>query len=291
MDHAKSPVVAREACRSLDKFMTRPEVASHFFEVLCARYPANGYQFIEPSAGSGSFLRLLPPGSIGYDISPDAEGIIEADFLELELHRTGRIVVIGNPPFGKNSSLAVKFFNHAARCADVIAFILPRTFKKHSIQSRLDLFFHLDYEERVADNSFEFCGAIKNVPTVFQVWVRKESKRTVMRLPLSHPDFEFLRTSVGASFAIQRVGKNAGRIHHDLTRSPQAHYFIRALGPGVEDTMRSLDLAELAAWTAGNPSISKGEIIRLYEEAVSGAEVKLTRDQVQRTTLPQTEAA
>jgi hypothetical protein len=273
MDHAISPEAAQEACRSLDKFMTRPEVASHFFEVLCARYPNNGCQFIEPSAGSGSFLRLLPPGSVGYDISPDAEGIIRADFLKLDLCRTGRIVMIGNPPFGKNSSLAVKFFNRAALVAEAIAFILPRTFKKHSIQSRLDPFFHLEYEELVADDSFEFCGKIKNVPTAFQIWVRQKSKRMISRLPTSHPDFEFLPTANGASFAIQRVGKDAGRVHRNFSRSPNAHYFIRALTPGVEDIMRSLDFAGYAGWTAGNPSIGKREIVELYVDAVSGAAV------------------
>ena len=48
---------------------------------------------------------------------------------------------LGNPPFGKNCSLAIKFFNKAAEFADLIAFIIPRTFKRISIQNKLNLNF------------------------------------------------------------------------------------------------------------------------------------------------------
>ena len=37
------------------------------------------------------------------------------------------------PPFGKVSSLAIRFFNKCAQFSDVIAFIIPRTFNKVSV--------------------------------------------------------------------------------------------------------------------------------------------------------------
>ena len=52
---------------------------------------------------------------IAYDIEPKFSETICYDFLETEpLLDRGKILVVGNPPFGKNSSLAVKFFNHAS---------------------------------------------------------------------------------------------------------------------------------------------------------------------------------
>ena len=59
------------------------------------------------------------------------------------------ILVIGNPPFGRVSSLAIKFFNYSAKWANVIAFIIPRTFRKTSIQNKLNNNFHLIYDEEI----------------------------------------------------------------------------------------------------------------------------------------------
>ncbi|WP_199797280.1 SAM-dependent methyltransferase [Erythrobacter sp. QSSC1-22B] len=222
-------------------------------------------QFVEPSAGSGSFFRLLPPGSIGYDIDPKSPDIIKADFLKTTLPCVGEIVIIGNPPFGKNSSMAVKFFNHAARQAKVIAFILPRTFQKTSIINRLDPNFHIAHEELVQDNAFIFEGKPKNVPTVFQIWVRKTEKREKLVLPIEHSDFEFT-TADRAEFAIKRVGVGAGRLHHDFTLSPNSHYFLRANVGGAEATMGTLDFEAFTKRTAGSPSLSKTELVALYTE-------------------------
>ena len=40
-------------------------------------------------------------------------------------NKTKRYLVVGNPPFGKISSIAIKFFNKSAEYADCIAFIIP----------------------------------------------------------------------------------------------------------------------------------------------------------------------
>ena len=62
-------------------------------------------------------------------------------------NKTKRYLVVGNPPFGKISSIAIKFFNKSAEYADCIAFIIPRTFKRVSVQNKLNLNFHLMYNE------------------------------------------------------------------------------------------------------------------------------------------------
>ena len=40
------------------------------------------------------------------------------------------ILIVGNPPYGKNCSTAINFFNHAVTISDFIAFIIPKTFRK-----------------------------------------------------------------------------------------------------------------------------------------------------------------
>ena len=227
-------------------------------------YEPKEFQMVEPSAGTGSFLRLLPSGSLGYDIDPKYPGIETADFLAVKIQpergSEKRIAIIGNPPFGKNGSMAVLFFNHAASQAQIIALILPRSFRKASIENRIDPDFHRVHEETVPANAFLFRTKPYDVPAVFQIWEFRKQQRTKRHVETKHPDFEFT-TADRADFAIQRVGARAGRVHHDFTMSPNSHYFIRG---DVEAVMAQLDFASVTGDVSGNPSLAKSEIITLY---------------------------
>ena len=80
-------------------------------------------EIIEPSAGNGSFSNQL--NCIAYDIEPENNEIIKQDYLTLGLeYKKGRLI-ISNPPFGRNLTLATKFFKKAIKECDYIAFILP----------------------------------------------------------------------------------------------------------------------------------------------------------------------
>ena len=63
---------------------------------------------VEPSAGTGSFLKLLPSGSLADDVDPKCHGIQRVDFLKIEIESDREIVIIGNPPLGKNASMAAR---------------------------------------------------------------------------------------------------------------------------------------------------------------------------------------
>tara|TARA_B100000678_G_scaffold251764_1_gene227362 strand:- start:439 stop:1320 length:882 start_codon:yes stop_codon:yes gene_type:complete len=270
MDHARPNHAATSRAstctdRQRDQFYTCDAVAAECYGMLRQYLAGRQIRFVEPSAGEGAFLKLLPPGSIGYDIEPKHPGIIEADFLQTELPRDGEIAIIGNPPFGKNSSLAVKFFNHAASQATIIGFILPRTFEKDSIRKRLNPFFHCVGQMAIPDKAFVFQGRPKSVPAVFQIWERHSEPRLHRALPMRHPDFEYTSAD-HADFVVQRIGKHAGRVNHDFKASPESHYFIRAKAEGVEAIMRSLDLETPAKRTAGNPSLTKPELAAAYAE-------------------------
>jgi hypothetical protein len=81
-------------------------------------------EVIEPSAGDGSFSNQIE-GCIAYDIVPESENIIQADFLKLNLtYKKGRLF-IGNPPFGVHNKLIQDFYNKCVEEGDYVAFILP----------------------------------------------------------------------------------------------------------------------------------------------------------------------
>ena len=105
---ATSTDIVREA--GLDKFYTLPTIAERCLAVLGSRYNWGHWDLvIEPSAGNGSFFTRIPTSKrIGIDISPEHPDIIKQDFLQYSPPvGIEHILVVGNPPFGRVSSLAL----------------------------------------------------------------------------------------------------------------------------------------------------------------------------------------
>ena len=234
---------------------------------------------LEPSAGDGAFFDYLPKSKrLGIDLEPAAPYIRREDFFNFNAQEGKSYFVVGNPPFGKNSSLAKSFFNRAAGFADKIAFVLPRTFRKLSIINNLDKNFWLISEELLPQNSFylpngeQYC-----VPCVFQVWERRDTQREKIILPTTHQDWEWVKRD-NADFAIRRVGVKAGKVYKDFsTLADPSHYFVKQKSPIVFNKLDKLwatyfspaaDPQKLGVkWdTAGNPSLSKSELILYYEK-------------------------
>lgn len=109
----------------LDKYYTSQEIAKQCIDIFHSFVDkATITEYIEPSAGSGSFS-LQIENCIAYDIAPEHSSIIQQDFLELDIdYQFGRCF-IGNPPFGNRMSLAQKFFKKCVNVGEYIAFILP----------------------------------------------------------------------------------------------------------------------------------------------------------------------
>lgn len=214
------------------------------------------------------FFDLLPDRKIGIDISLGAPGILTRDFLTwLPPEDTGCIITVGNPPFGKNATKAVSFFNHAARFSKIIAMIVPRTFEENSIQKRLDPWLHSMASMVLGSDAFTFDGGPYDVPTAFQVWVRKAEERHLPRLALTHSHIEFVGC-LNADFVLQRVGVGAGVLKLDFAKVVTAsRYFLRARGISAEDLyhrLAALDFSDVRSRTAGNPSIAKSELVACY---------------------------
>ncbi len=174
--------------------------------------------------------------------------------------------IIGNPPYGKNAALAVKFLNRSAELSDNIHFVLPRTFRKPSILNRIHPHLHL-VEDVVVGNEM-FGGTIL---TCAQKWERREEKRSKIETFTQHPDLSFVCKSE-ANLFVGRVGAGpAGKVLvSGYDHFTEQHYFLQ-----VTDTVRDRLIAiqpklkELArAATVGTPSLSKHELISTYVEGL-----------------------
>ena len=110
---------------SNDKYYTEDSLAwyciNRTFEVLGKDWD----RIIEPSAGSGNFLKYLPEHTLAYDLAPEAKGIIEADYREVKLPYMERSLVIGNPPFGRANKLSVQFVKASLCHSPYISIIQP----------------------------------------------------------------------------------------------------------------------------------------------------------------------
>jgi len=273
----------KDKSRELDQFYTNPVYAQNFLSQISKLVNLSIYDhLLEPSAGTGSFYNLLDPQKrIGLDLEPKAQGIIQTDFFNWAAPLDKKIATIGNPPFGKNASLAVKFFNQAAKFSEVIAFIIPRTFRKASIINRLDKNFHLVYDETVPDGSFIFNGEDYNVWCCAQIWVRKEVQRNdipTIKLEQIKTWFEIVDPA-DSDFSVQRVGGGAGQIRtaNRCDFSPLSNYFIKAHDARVLPIFQKINFDGVKYNTAGNPSVSPSELAELWiaEAAKAGITVDL----------------
>ena len=226
---------------------------------------------VEPSAGNGSFIKPLKRikcSKVFIDIAPESNLVTKADFFSWQpLIIAGKVHVIGNPPFGKNSSLCLKFVKRASKIADSFGFILPLSFKKQSLVSKIPKNFHLISESLVVRNGFILGDLDFNLPTVFQVWQKQEMSR-VEPVKNYAKGFTFVNQAT-ANVAITRVGAGAGsvKLNHEISLlelSRTTHWFIKVdnnLSNLLHNT-RQLE-CESMNWVVGPKSISKPELILL----------------------------
>lgn len=219
-----------------DQFYTKPKVAKECVSLFREHVEVGEHDLVvEPSAGCGSFvceMRKHFKNMYACDIEPKSDpSIVCADFLANDIVFSGdyaKIHVLGNPPFGRQSSLAKQFIKKCTQFAATIAFILPRSFKKDSFKASFSQCFHLKFEQDLKPKSFCLVDGMEyDVPCVFQIWERRDSERTAIHVdPPSC--FSFVRKSENPTFALRRVGGNAGSICEDsIDKNEQSHYFIR----------------------------------------------------------------
>ena len=271
---------------TIDKFYTCPKVAQECVTLILQHLSidTNNDLVVEPSAGNGAFIPEISKHfqtTLFYDIEPEHPLIVKADYLLLEpdmlltVKTFGLIHIIGNPPFGRQSSLAIQFIKKSAVFADSISFILPKSFKKDSMRGHFPPKFHLVFQQDIAKNSFLQEGLPIDVPCVFQIWEKRaENREAIAKLELNPAIFQFVKQDETPDISFRRVGVNAGAITSNKeeiqNKSIQSHYFIK-FGP----TINTLDIiAKIKNIvyetdnTVGPKSIGKQEIIREFNNLI-----------------------
>lgn len=280
--------------KDLDKFYTHPDIAKKFVSVINEHFPLNDFDLIvEPSAGNGNILKYLPENSIGLDIAPESDNIIQQNFFEYTspyhpLLNNIRIACIGNPPFGSGymNPLAKAFFNHAATFSELIAFIVPAKWQTSwKVQFQLDKSFGLYYSDFLPKNSFLLDGEPYDVPCCMQIWSKvKPNKLTDIRIrerpPTKHSDFEMFLTcdNVPKLPAVREQIKNQeywdfalkywGNIHiceyQDVSPETTTHYLFKANKTYVRSIFESIDWKKYVS-NMGAPNVGgKSLVVKAY---------------------------
>lgn len=128
--------------KSMDLYSTTPDAAKTCVKSLHAVMTKMGkdlasYQYVEPSAGAGSFLKWLPDDTIAMDILPRHSDVMKCEFLTWEPPESDRPrVVVGAPPLGNYSDVSVAFVNHSLEFADVVGMVVRRHIGNRQIRGR-----------------------------------------------------------------------------------------------------------------------------------------------------------
>jgi hypothetical protein len=264
---------------TIDKYYTKQSIVIQCIDIIKNNINISKNDIIiEPSAGNGAFYKIkeLSDNCYFYDIEPDHKDIIKQDFLTLEISKENKkIHIIGNPPFGRQSSLAIKFIKKCCLFASSISFILPKSFKKDSMKKYFLKNYHLITEIDISDisdksnNAFLVNNIEYNVPCIFQIWEYRDEER-IDPIKLEPINFKFVEKNDSPSISFRRVGVNAGTISKEIeNKSHQSHYFIKFTNTDIDKIIDKLkDIKFNNNNTVGPKSISKQELIKEFNKFI-----------------------
>jgi len=263
--------------KTIDKFYTSSIIVNECINLI--KQNINIYEddlCIEPSAGNGSFIngiKSLFKTYKFYDLEPENNEIIKQDYLEYDYETIikepdSKVHVIGNPRFGRQSSLAIKFIKKSCEYCDSISFILPKSFKKDSLKKHYPPNFHLICEYDLPKNAFIVDKKEYDVPCIFQIWIKKDADR-VLPKKLIPKKYNFVKKTDKHDISFRRVGVNAGDIDKETEdKSIQSHYFIKfdiELTDVLFNKLINI-IYECKDNTCGPKSISKQELIKEFNK-------------------------
>ena len=260
---------------TIDKFYTAHTIVNKCMTLIKEKINIKETDLcIEPSAGNGSFINSIKSlfnNYKFYDLEPENDEIIKKDYLEYDYNTinkkpNSKVHIIGNPPFGRQSSMAIKFIRKSCEYGDSVSFILPKSFKKDSLKKRWSLNFHLICEYDLPKNSFIVDKKEYDVPCVFQIWIKKDVDR-ILPKKLIPNNYKFVKKTDRHDISFRRVGVNAGVIDKETeNKSTQSHYFIKfdiELTDALFDKLKKINY-NCKNNTCGPKSISKQELIKEF---------------------------
>jgi predicted RNA methylase len=231
---------------------------------------------IEPAGGTGAFIRAAQKFGVteflSFDIEPKHALVKKADFLGKKIAAKDA-VTISNPPFGRNNSLSIPFFNKAADNSEFICFIVPRSWRKWSVINRLDRRFHLVADHDIlidyVDETGERLSKRTSLSTCFQIWQRREDLRPLVKVQ----DLGLIEKCEPevADVALTIFGFGCGKVRTDFDRKLNSTVmFLRVIHPEALAALKSVDFNRFSKNTAYTAALSWPEINYLLNEAIFG---------------------
>jgi predicted RNA methylase len=238
--------------------------------------PLEGKTVLEPAGGTGAFIEAVQAAGvtqvISFDIEPLHELVSVGDFLEQEINESN-LITISNPPFGRNNSLSIPFFNHAAKVSDAICFIVPRSWRKWSVINRLDLGFvlalDLDLEIDYVDADGLPLSSKTHLATCFQIWKKANNRRQIIRVTDKKIIEKVSPDQADVSLTI--FGYGCGKVKTKF--EPVANttqMFLKLNHPQALAALERVDYSKFYKNTAYTEALALQEINYLLNEAIYG---------------------
>ena len=235
-----------------------------------------GKTILEPAGGTGAFIEAVQAKGvtrvISFDIEPLHELVTQGNFLEQEIKETN-LITISNPPFGRNNSLSIPFFNHAAKVSDAICFIVPRSWRKWSVTNRLDLGFELaldlDIEIDYVDADGTPLSNKNHLATCFQIWKKANVSRSLVRVTDKGIIEKVSPEQADVSLTI--FGYGCGKVKTEFEPiANTTQMFLKLKHPQALAALESVDYSKFFKNTAYTEALSLPEINYLLNEEIYG---------------------
>lgn len=257
---------------SLEQYYTIPEVANSCVEFMISKV-GQDHRWIEPTAGCGSFLDALETHGIltyqAFDIDPKDPRIKKQDFLEFNSTKFDHVFV-GNPPFGRACSLAIKIFNHCAKFGKIIGFIVPKSFNKISIQDQLNLNFRLRWKFDCPSLSFQdhekthFTGGV--LQTEFQIWELDLAHPRDKRQGYRSKTFSFVKKDDSYDVAFRTHGSGCGKVLPAGDYNPRTTAFLKVDDNRAYAALENANFVQYSTQVSYIPCLSPAEISLCVDE-------------------------
>lgn len=271
------PKLGNKRVTGKEQYYTPTELADDLINEVMVFVPDLAKRTIlEPAGGTGAFLKAAAKigakDFLSFDIEPKHAGVKQADFLQATLSGANA-VTISNPPFGRNNSLSIPFFNKAAQHSEFICFIVPRSWRKWSVINRLDRRFHLvadhDIQIDYEDDAGEKLSVQNNLATCFQIWQRTSRLRP--RYTVADQGLVEKTTPAEADVALTIFGFGCGKVLTDFERKPNTtKMFLKLHHPKALAALKSVDFTKFSKNTAYTQALSLPEINYLLNERILG---------------------
>lgn len=251
-----------------EQYYTPPFLAKSILDRAVTKLEVlDGRVFLEPAGGTGAFIdaaiELGFKDVISMDIEPKHKLVKKGNFLDQTFTwREG--VCVTNPPFGRNNSLSIPFFNHAATYCDLIAFVVPRSWRKWSVINRLNRNFRLvddwDLSIDYLDDQGNESHGIGNLRTCVQVWRREPSGlREIVKVP-DHGVIKKVKP-MEADVSFTLFGFGCGTVKEDFPRIPNStQTFFKLNHPRALEALKAVDFSLFYRHTAYTEALGLNEI-------------------------------